>query len=335
MHVASLVSDGADADAVVVDEGVSVSGGHDPWSDSKLANVVYHDWESTTYDDKWSISFDDRCVSYAQDVLHKIAPGISTPVEVAMEFGSGTGFFLLNLMQSGLAKRGIVTDISSGMVRAAVDHGHQLGLNVDGVACDAEGLPLADASVDLVIGHAVLHHIPDIDAALREILRVLRPGGSFVIAGEPTTWGDRIARNLSRATWWATTQAMRIPGFPAAYVRDPESLAHMSEEAALESVVDLHTFDPDRLAAAAMRAGAVDVRTRTTEFSAAWFGWPVRTFEAAMPPGVLGFGWANLAYRTWQRLYALDHSIVEKFVPQRFFYNVSITGVRPALPAAS
>lgn len=318
---------------VVGYKGVFVSGGQDrdPWSDSKLANVVYHDWESASYDDKWSISFDDRCVSYAQDVLHKIAPEIPTPVEVAVEFGSGTGFFLLNLMQAGLAQRGIVTDISSGMVRTAVDQGRSLGLDISGLACDAEALPLAEGSVDLVLGHAVLHHIPDVDAALREILRVLKPGGAFVIAGEPTTWGDRIARNLSRATWWATTHAMRIPGVPSTYVRDETSVAQLSEAAALESVVDIHTFDPDRLAAAAMRAGAVDVRTRTTEFTAAWFGWPVRTFEAAMPAGALGFGWANFAYRTWQRLYSFDHTIIERIVPQRFFYNVSITGCRPIL----
>ena len=39
------------------------------WSDPKLANVVYHDWEAATYDDKWSISYDDRCIEYARDIL--------------------------------------------------------------------------------------------------------------------------------------------------------------------------------------------------------------------------------------------------------------------------
>ena len=37
------------------------------WSDPKLANVLYHDWEATTYDEKWSISYDQRCIDYARD----------------------------------------------------------------------------------------------------------------------------------------------------------------------------------------------------------------------------------------------------------------------------
>ncbi|MED5528172.1 MAG: SAM-dependent methyltransferase, partial [Actinomycetota bacterium] len=100
-------------------------------------------------------------------------------------------------------------------------------------------------------------------------------------------------------------------------------------EEALEAIVDLHTFDPERLAAACMRAGAVDVRTCTEELTAAWFGWPVRTFEAAVKPGVLGWSWANFAYRGWQRLNALDRNVLAAVVPDGFFYNVGVTGVKP------
>jgi len=35
------------------------------WKDPKLANVLYHDWEAGTYDEKWSISYDERCIDYA------------------------------------------------------------------------------------------------------------------------------------------------------------------------------------------------------------------------------------------------------------------------------
>ena len=34
-------------------------------NDPKLANVLYHDWEAGSYDEKWSISYDERCIDYA------------------------------------------------------------------------------------------------------------------------------------------------------------------------------------------------------------------------------------------------------------------------------
>ncbi|MGA0210025.1 MAG: class I SAM-dependent methyltransferase [Candidatus Nanopelagicales bacterium] len=300
------------------------------WHDPKLANVVYHDWEASTYDDKWSISYDERCIDYARDLFDQTLAGARwSTVDSALEVGGGTGFFLLNLMQSGVARRGTVTDISAGMVAQAVRNGRELGLDVTGNVADVEELPFEDGEFDLVVGHAFLHHIPDVDAALREIMRVLKPGARFMICGEPTRKGDFVARRLSRATWWAAQQAAAVPVLPSSWARSAEELAKSSREAALEAIVDLHTFDPDRLAAACMRAGAVDVVTTTQELTAAWFGWPVRTFEAAVRPGVLGWGWANFAYRTWQRLNAWDRMVMSKIVPDDLFYNVCVTGVRP------
>ncbi len=300
------------------------------WQDSKLANVVYHDWEASTYDDKWSISYDDRCIDYAREIFDRLVAGEEyLPVDSALEVGGGTGFFLLNLMQSGVATTGTLTDISQGMVDQAIGNGRGLGLDVSGQVADVEQLPFDDESFDLVVGHAFLHHIPDVDTALREMLRVLRPGGRFVICGEPTNKGDFVARRLSRLTWWSTRRAAALPFLSGDWAKSEDELEQSSRAAALEAVVDLHTFDPDRLAAACMRAGAIDVRTQTEELTASWFGWPVRTFEAAVRPGVLGWSWANFAYRGWQRLNFLDRRIFSALVPDEFFYNVGVTGVKP------
>jgi len=302
--------------------------------DPKLANVLYHDWEAACYDEKWSISYDERCIDYAVGRFRAIAGPAAGPYEHAMELGSGTGFFLLNLMQGGVVARGSVTDLSPGMVAAALRNAAGLcspegvGLDVDGRVADAERIPYDDATFDLVVGHAVLHHIPDVPAALREVLRVLRPGGRFVFAGEPTRIGDRYARALGRATWWATTNVTKLA--PLRSWRRPQTeLDSSSRAAALEAVVDLHTFDPGRLERTACSAGAVDVRVITEEFTAAVFGWPVRTFEAAVPPGKLGRGWAMFAYRTWQRLAALDEHVVSRVLPRAFGYNVLLTGTKP------
>ncbi len=296
--------------------------------DPKQANILYHDWEAATYETKWSISYDQRCVDYARDRFTLVAGHDGWPYATALEIGCGTGFFLLNLMQAGIATRGVVTDISAGMVEVATRNADGLGLSVEGRLADAESIPLEDGSVDLVVGHAVLHHIPDVELCLREVLRVLKPGGRFVFAGEPTRWGDIVARRLSRATWWATTTATRF-GPLRHWRRSQAELDESSRAAALEVVVDLHTFAPGDLARIALRAGAVDVDVCTEELTAAWFGWPVRTFEAAVPPGKLGWGWAMFAWRTWQRLSLVDSAMLSKVVPAGLFYNAVVTGTKP------
>ena len=300
------------------------------YEDNKLAQVLYHDWEARSYDDKWSISFDQRCVDYARDRFEAIT-GLPDPLPygTALELGAGTGFFSLNLKQAGVLDEVHVTDLSPGMVEAAQANADMLGFHVEGRVADAERIPYEDNTFDVVVGHAVIHHIPDVEAAFREMLRVLKPGGRFVIAGEPTRIGDWYARRLGQLTWAAATRITHLPPLRERWAKEQEQLDESSRAAALEAVVDLHTFDPDELARMALRAGAVDVRTKTEELTAAFLGWPVRTFEAAVKPGALGWGWARFAYGSWQRLSAVDRAL-SRVVPSRFYYNVGITGVKPS-----
>lgn len=300
--------------------------------DSKLAQVLYHDWEAENYDEKWSISYDQRCIDYARGRFDAIVPAEvqrALPYERALELGCGTGFFLLNLMQSGVARRGSLTDLSPGMVQVATRNGTALGLDVDGRVADAEGIPYDDDTFDLVVGHAVLHHIPDVELALREVLRVLRPGGRFVFAGEPTTVGNGYARALSTLTWRITTNLTKLPAL-SGWRRPQAELDESSRAAALEAVVDLHTFAPADLERMARSAGATEVATVSEEFTAAMLGWPVRTFEAAVPPGRLGWGWATFAFRGWTALSWVDANLWRRVVPKGWFYNVMLTGVKPS-----
>lgn len=296
--------------------------------DPKQANILYHDWEANTYDEKWSISYDERCVTYARDRFAHVAGTEGWPYENALELGCGTGFFLLNLMQAGVIRHGHVTDISPGMVDVALRNAKSLDLDVEGRVGDAETIPYDDATFDLVVGHAMLHHIPDVTQALREVLRVLRPGGRFVFCGEPSKVGDWYARRLGRVTWWATTTLTKLPGL-GSWRRPQEELDESSAAAALEAVVDIHTFDPEELRRTAVSAGAIDVEVATDELTAAFLGWPVRTFEAAVPPGKLGWNWSRFAYRSWQALSVVDDKVLSRLVPKELFYNVEIVGVKP------
>lgn len=296
--------------------------------DTKLAQVLYHDWEAETYDEKWSISYDERCIDYARGRFDAVAGDQPLPYDRALELGCGTGFFLLNLMQGGVARKGSVTDLSPGMVKVALRNAKNLGLPVDGRVADAETIPYEDNTFDLVVGHAVLHHIPDVEQALREVLRVLKPGGRFVFAGELTTVGNFYARWLGRITWETTTRITKLPML-ADWRRPQAELDESSRAAALEAVVDLHTFDPTDLENIAKAAGAQQVHAETEEFAAALLGWPVRTFEAAVPEGKLGWGWGRFAFGAWKNLSWLDENVLKHVVPRGAFYNVMITGVKP------
>src|SRR3954447_3446889 len=157
------------------------------------ANTRYHDDAAAHYDAKWGIDYGG--VGQSQ-VIGKVAKALGGQVGSfgrSLEIGAGTGYFSLNLLQAGIVREAVATDISEGMLDALQANAQRLGLKVDTVACDAEALPFPDDSFDLVFGHAVLHHLPDLDQAFREFRRVLRPGGTFVFAGEPSRHGDRLA----------------------------------------------------------------------------------------------------------------------------------------------
>lgn len=102
------------------------------WDDPRLANVLYHDWEATTYDPKWTVSYDDRYVAYAREQFERVAGTGGWPYERSLEVGCGTGFFTLNLKHAGVLRAATVTDISPGMVEVALRNARGLGFEVAG-----------------------------------------------------------------------------------------------------------------------------------------------------------------------------------------------------------
>lgn len=306
--------------------------------DIRDVNTRYHDVAADSYDAKWGIDFGEPGQQQVLMKLRKVvgAGALERGWERSLEIGSGTGYFSLNLLQAGVIRQATCTDISRGMLATLRGNAERLGLDVETVETGAEVLPFADASFDLVLGHAILHHIPDLSKAFAEFHRVLKPGGSVVFAGEPSRYGDRIARIPKRgaaavAPLWRRAIGARAAG-SVPYVNGNGSNGHdaHAEDHALERFVDIHAFAPGDLAAAARGAGFEDVTVRGEELVANWFGWTNRVLEATAVPEDVPWGWRQYAYRGYLTLQQLDQRLLEGRLPAAIFYNLLVSGRKAA-----
>lgn len=96
-----------------------------------------------------------------------------------LEIGCGLGTDGAQFARAGADYTGV--DLTDAAVELARKHFEQLGLRAEFRIADAENLDFADESFDLVYSHGVLHHTPDTARAMREIHRVLKPGGRAVV----------------------------------------------------------------------------------------------------------------------------------------------------------
>jgi ubiquinone/menaquinone biosynthesis C-methylase UbiE len=291
-------------------------------------NTRYHDVAAASYDSKWGIDFGDIGRSQVLGKLRKLVGSeIDRGYERSLEIGAGTGYFTLNLMLAGVVREGTCTDISPGMVSTLGANAQRLGLEVKTARADAESLPFPSESFDLVLGHAVLHHLPDLRRAFGEFHRVLRPGGRVVFAGEPSRVGDRIASVPKRAAqllspvWRSLLRAAPapLPGAPGSHDQDDHEL---------ERFVDIHAFAPGDLSGHARRAGFTDIRVRGEELTANWFGWFNRALEASADPETVPYAWKRYACDGYLLLQRLDESLLEPRLPPAIFYNLLLTAKR-------
>jgi SAM-dependent methyltransferase len=222
------------------------------------------------------------------------------------------------------------TDISPGMMRTLSGNAARLGLEVKTARADAESLPFADRSFDLVLGHAVLHHLPDLDRAFAEFHRVLRPGGRIAFAGEPSRTGDRLAAVPKRGAH-AIAPAWRalLGAAPAPPAGQSERDCGEAHDHGLERLVDIHAFLPRDLIALAGRAGFVEVKVRGEELVANWFGWFNRALEATADPHQVPMLWRQYAFHGYLALQQLDQRVLEPLLPPALFYNLLLAGRKP------
>jgi SAM-dependent methyltransferase len=291
-------------------------------------NTRYHDVAAGSYDSKWGIDFGEVGQAQVLSKLRKIlGSALDSGFRRSLEIGAGTGYFTLNLLQAGVIEEATCTDISPGMMGTLTRNAERLGLGVRVARAEAESLPFADESFDLVIGHAVLHHLPDLHAAFDEFHRVLAPGGMIAFAGEPSRAGDRLAAVPKRgATVLAPVWRALMRADPA----PPEDAdAPHAHDRRLERLVDIHAFAPSELVALAKRAGFTGVKVRGEELVANWFGWFNRALEGSADQAQVPMLWRQYAFHGYLALQRLDEHVLEPLLPPAVFYNLLLAARKP------
>ncbi len=150
------------------------------------------------------------------------------PDEVALDVGVGTGDLSFGLLDaSDAAARVVGIDLSAAMLAAAERRAEErVETRFSGVLANAERLPFADAAFTRVVAGFAVRNFGDLAAGLREMRRVLRPGGQAVILelSTPTNAIVRAAYHLYFHRF-SPLVATLLGGDPAAYRYLPRSVA--------------------------------------------------------------------------------------------------------------
>ncbi|HZB49631.1 MAG TPA: class I SAM-dependent methyltransferase, partial [Mycobacteriales bacterium] len=261
-------------------------------------NRTFHDHECAYYDERFAIEHDARSARQARAEVERLLGRPLRAGEVLLDPGCGTGWQAAGLRRAAPGVTVVGVDLSAGMLGKARAAGAG-----PLVQADATRLPLAAGSVDLVVTRGVLHHLPDVVAALADWRRVLRPGGAVVVASEPTPTVERHGEVLVRAL----LPLLRRPLTPT---EDFWELASMA--------ANLHVFTPEGLAAQAREAGYTDVRLDTADL--------LSTLVLTGSYVVHGRRRALARRIPWRALEAgaraVDGAVLDRLVPARLRHTV-------------
>ena len=136
-------------------------------------------------------------------VVECLMVGAEPLVGPVLDVGCGDGHFAGACLVPSYGAR---IDVGIDPAFASVREAHDAGVYRMALACGGQALPFADGSFPTVVSNCVLEHIPPLDETLREILRVLAPGGKLII----TVPSDKFAGSL----FWS--RSLSTLGFPSA-----------------------------------------------------------------------------------------------------------------------
>jgi ubiquinone/menaquinone biosynthesis C-methylase UbiE len=136
--------------------------------------------ESRQYFDTVAPQWDNLRIGFFSEAVREKAFTVAgvEPGRLAADIGAGAGFVTEGLLERGL--RVIAIDLSAAML-AEMKRKFGEGGAVEYRIGEAESLPLEDSSVDYVFANMYLHHVESPPAAIREMARILKPGGRLAI----------------------------------------------------------------------------------------------------------------------------------------------------------
>jgi SAM-dependent methyltransferase len=155
--------------------------------------------------------FNKQAALYATSPVHRFGPSLLILVEMAvpepsdlvLDVATGTGNTALTLAPK--VQKVIGLDLASGMLEQARARAEAESIrNVEFLSGSAEELPFPDADFSLVVSRHAPHHFHRLDKFLREVRRVLKPGGRLVLA-------DQISPSTQIADWVDQWERTRDP----------------------------------------------------------------------------------------------------------------------------
>lgn len=182
-----------------------------------------------------------------------------------LEVGVGAGTDFVQWARAGARATGV--DLTPAAVALTRRRLEQEGLPGHVVQADAEALPFAEASFDIVYSYGVLHHTPDVRAAIAEVHRVLKPGGvaRLMLYGLPswTGWMLWAVHGAARGQPWRSPKQII-----AEHLESPGTQA-FAETEARQLLAAFERVQIDR----ALLAGDLLLQPPSQRYRSAWHAW--------------------------------------------------------------